>query len=182
MKEQLSELNLLEDLKDLIEDSIVESPPFSVREGGIIKEGCNKELDELRYDMNNSAELLSGIESRERERTGIPKLKVGYNRVFGYYIEVTNLYKDSVPNDYIRKQTLTNCERYITEELKEVERRILGAKERSFALEYTILRKSESRLQSILSRLKVQQEPLLCLIHLPRLHRQPMTTTIVSLI
>lgn len=138
MKEQLSELNLLEDLKDLIEGSIVESPPFSVREGGIIKEGCNKELDELRYDMNNSAELLSGIESRERERTGIPKLKVGYNRVFGYYIEVTNLYKDSVPNDYIRKQTLTNCERYITEELKEVERRILGAKERSFALEYTI--------------------------------------------
>ena len=137
-KEQLSQLNLLEDLKDLIESSIVESPPFSVREGGIIKEGCNKELDELRYDMNNSADLLSGIESRERERTGIPKLKVGYNRVFGYYIEVTNLYKDLVPNDYIRKQTLTNCERYITEELKEVERRILGAKERSFSLEYTI--------------------------------------------
>lgn len=136
LRERLSMLNLLEDLRDLIERAIVDSPPFTVKEGGIIRDGYNEELDRLRYDMNNSADLLSGIEARERERTGIPKLKVGFNRVFGYYIEVTNMYKDYVPADYIRKQTLTNCERYITEELKDVERRILGAKERSFALEY----------------------------------------------
>ncbi len=151
--EQLSMLESLEDLRDDIERAIVDSPPFTVREGGIIRDGYNEELDRLRNDMNNSAGLLSDIENRERERTGIPKLKVGFNRVFGYYIEVTNMYKDSVPVEYIRKQTLTGCERYITEELKDIERRILGAKERSFALEYSIFddirKRAASRVEQI---------------------------------
>lgn len=131
-------LDPLKDITDLIDSAIEDEPPITIREGGIIKRGYNKELDELRYDMTNGSELLAGIEARERERTGIPKLKVSYNRVFGYYIEVSNSYKSQVPEDYIRKQTLTNCERYITQELKDAEKRILGAKERSFVLEYEL--------------------------------------------
>lgn len=154
LREQLSMLSLLESLRDVIDKAIVESPPFTVREGGIIKDGYNEELDRLRYDMNNSAELLSDIESRERERTGIPKLKIGFNRVFGYYIEVTNMYKDSVPADYIRKQTLTGCERYITEELKEIERRILGSRERSFALEYELFEKIRKNVASCVEQIQ----------------------------
>lgn len=125
----------LTDLAELIDRAIVEDPPFSIREGGIIQKGYNEELDALRGDMVNGRGLLADIEQRERERTGIPKLKIGYNRVFGYYIEVSNSYKDQVPDDYIRRQTLTNCERYITDELKKLETRILGAGERSVALE-----------------------------------------------
>ena len=128
----------LEDIHQLINTAIEEEPPFSVREGGLIKEGYNEELDAVRSDMNNSTSLLAQIELEQKEKTGIPKLKVGYNRVFGYYIEVTNSYKDKVPEEYIRKQTLTNCERYITQELKDLEGRILGAKDRSFGMEYAI--------------------------------------------
>ena len=128
----------LEDMRELIDEAIVEDPPFSVREGGLIKEGYSAPLDELKHDMNDSTSLLARIEAEQKEQTGIPKLKVGYNRVFGYYIEVTNSYKNLVPEHYIRKQTLTNCERYITPELKELESRILGAKERSVAIEYEL--------------------------------------------
>ena len=96
----------------------MEEPPFSIREGGIIRPGYSEELDQLRSDMTGGKGLLASVEARERERTGIPKLKIGYNRVFGYYIEITNSYRDQVPEEYIRKQTLTNCERYITPELK----------------------------------------------------------------
>lgn len=131
-------LDLLEDIHKLIDDAIVESPPFTVREGGMIKEGFNKELDTVVSDMTNSKDILAKIETEERDKTGIPKLRVGYNKVFGYYIEVTNSYKSQVPDSYIRKQTLTNCERYITPELKDVEARILGAKDRSVAMEYAI--------------------------------------------
>ncbi|MCH5352399.1 MAG: DNA mismatch repair protein MutS [Acutalibacter sp.] len=129
------EIDGLEDIAQLIENSIVDEPPFTIREGGIIREGYSQELDELRYDMNGGTELVAAVEARERERTGIPKLKTGYNRVFGYYIEVSNSYKNQVPEDYIRKQTLTNGERYITQELKELENRILGAHEKSVSLE-----------------------------------------------
>lgn len=128
----------LDDITKLVESAIVEEPPFSVREGGIIKNGFNNDLDVLNGDMNNSAGLLSRIEEEQRSATGIPKLKVGYNRVFGYYIEVSNSYKSLVPDTYIRKQTLTNCERYITQELKDVEGRILGAKDRAVALEFRL--------------------------------------------
>lgn len=132
------ELDTLDDIRELIDSSIVDEPPFSVREGGIIRQGYNEELDILSGDMNDSTSLLAKIEAQQKELTGIPKLKVGYNRVFGYYIEVTNSYKELVPETYIRKQTLANCERYITPELKELEGRILGAKDRAIALEYLL--------------------------------------------
>ena len=138
MRKLTEDIDTLEDIHKLIDTAIEEEPPFSVREGGLIKEGYNEELDAVRSDMNNSTSLLAQIELEQKEKTGIPKLKVGYNRVFGYYIEVTNSYKDKVPEEYIRKQTLTNCERYITQELKDLEGRILGAKDRSFGMEYAI--------------------------------------------
>ncbi len=138
MRKLTEDIDPLEDIHQLIDTAIEEEPPFSVREGGLIKEGYNEELDAVRSDMNNSTSLLAQIELDQKEKTGIPKLKVGYNRVFGYYIEVTNSYKDKVPEEYIRKQTLTNCERYITQELKDLEGRILGAKDRSFGMEYAI--------------------------------------------
>lgn len=138
LKRVLKNLDLLEDIHSLIDSTIVEEPPFSVREGGMIKRGCNSELDSVTSDMNNAKTILAQIESEQREKTGIPKLRVGYNKVFGYYIEVTNSYKSQVPDTYIRKQTLTNCERYITPDLKDVESRILGAKDRSVAMEYAI--------------------------------------------
>ena len=138
IKQLYSQLDTLEDIFTLIDDAIVEDPPFSVREGGMIKKGYNEELDSVSSDMNNSTALLAQIEAKQKEETGIPKLKVGYNRVFGYYIEVSNSYKNMVPETYIRKQTLANCERFITQELKTLEGRILGAKDRAVALEFAI--------------------------------------------
>ena len=138
LKKVYKEIDLLEDIYNLIDSAIVEEPPFSVREGGMIKKGYNPAHDFLLTDMNDSKGILARIEAEQREKTGIPKLRVGYNKVFGYYIEVTNSYKDLVPENYIRKQTLTNCERYITQDLKDIEGRILGAKDRSVAMEYTL--------------------------------------------
>lgn len=131
-----AEIDPLEDMYELIEAAIVENPPISAKDGGIIQPGYSAEIDEVNGDLTHGKDFIAKIEADEREKTGIPKLKVGYNRVFGYYIEVTNSYKNQVPPEYIRKQTLTNCERYITEELKELERRVLGARERIIALEY----------------------------------------------
>jgi DNA mismatch repair protein MutS len=138
LKSVYENLDTLEDVYSLIDSAIVDEPPFSVKEGGIIRRGFSEELDALNVDMNDSTGLLAGIEEEQRKATGIPKLRIGYNRVFGYYIEVTNSYKEMVPDTYIRKQTLTNCERYITEDLKKVEGRILGAKEKAVALEYQL--------------------------------------------
>lgn len=131
-------IDLLEDVVSLIESAIVEEPPFTIKEGGIIQKGYNEDLDLLRGDLNNGHNIIVNIEAQEREKTGIPKLKIGYNKVFGYYIEVTNSYKNLVPDTYIRKQTLSNCERYITQELKNLENRIIGAKEKSVQLEYEL--------------------------------------------
>ncbi|MDE5605516.1 MAG: DNA mismatch repair protein MutS [Eubacterium sp.] len=131
-------IDLLSDVEDLIDKAIVDEPPFTLREGGMIKAGYNSEIDSLHEIMADGSGVLAQIEAEEREKTGIPKLKVGYNRVFGYYIEVTNLYKDMVPESYIRKQTLTNGERFITQELKELEGKIIGAKDRAIALEYEV--------------------------------------------
>lgn len=131
-------IDLLSDVKQLINSAIVDEPPFTVREGGMIKAGYNKEIDELKAIMADGAGIIASIEAQQKEETGIPKLKIGYNRVFGYYIEVTNSYKELVPETYIRKQTLSNCERYITQELKELEGKIIGAKDRSVALEYEV--------------------------------------------
>ncbi|MBR6392461.1 MAG: DNA mismatch repair protein MutS [Eubacterium sp.] len=136
LKSIYENIDLLTDVRELVEASIVDEPPFSLREGGIIRRGFNSEIDELADIVNGGTNILAEIEAREKERTGIPKLRVSYNKVFGYFIEVTNSYLDLVPEDYIRKQTLTNCERFITGELKELEGKVLGAKERLIALEY----------------------------------------------
>ncbi len=130
------DLDPLEDLRDLIDRAISDDPPFSLREGGIIRPGFDPQIDELRHIMTGGKDMLAGIEAREKEKTGIKNLRVGYNRVFGYYIEVAKGQVSLVPDTYIRKQTLVNGERYITEELKELENTILTAKDRVNALEY----------------------------------------------
>ena len=147
-------IDLLEDIHSLIDSAIVEQPPFTIREGGMIKQGYNSDLDVINNDMNNSKDILTQIETEQKELTGIPKLRVGYNRVFGYYIEVTNSYKNMVPDTYIRKQTLTNCERYITPDLKEVEARILGAKDRSVALEFKLFEEIRLKVADSLERIQ----------------------------
>ncbi len=139
-----NDIDLLEDVLSLIENSICEDPPFTVREGGMIKDGFNAELDSLRDIVVNGKGYIAKVQTDEQERTGIKKLKIGYNRVFGYYIEVPNSFKELVPEEYIRKQTLANCERYITSELKDLESKVLGAQERIVKLEYeifTVIRK-----------------------------------------
>ena len=138
LKSIYDSIDLLQDVKALIDESIVDEPPFTLREGGLIRKGYNAEIDELKSIMTDGASIIATIENEQRQLTGIPKLQVGYNKVFGYYIEVTNSYKDLVPETYIRKQTLTGKERYITQELKELEGKIIGAKDRSVALEYDL--------------------------------------------
>ena len=131
-------MDLLEDLQQLIEYAIDADAPFSIREGGIIRDGFHEELDSLRDIERNGKQYIAAMEAQEKEKTQIPKLRIGYNRVFGYYIEVTNSYKSLVPETYIRKQTLANCERYITQELKDLESKVLGAQDRSVKREYEI--------------------------------------------
>lgn len=138
LKNIYNSIDLLEDVKSLIDSAIVDEPPFSLREGGIIRQGYSKEIDELKSIMNDGTNIIANIENEQRQLTGIPKLRVGYNKVFGYFIEVTNSYKQQVPETYIRKQTLANCERYITQELKDLEGKIIGAKDRSISLEYDL--------------------------------------------
>ncbi len=144
----------LDDLTALIGAAIVENPPFSVREGGMIRAGYNAELDELCGDMTDGKGIITRIEAAEKEKTGIKTLKVGYNRVFGYYIEVSRLYGDQVPEHYIRKQTLANAERFITQELKELEARVLGARDRSVALEYQLFCEVREKAAAELSRIQ----------------------------
>ena len=132
------DIDLLEDVNSLIKNAITDEPPLSVREGGMIRKGYNDELDTLHDIVENGKGYLTAVEQSEQEKTGIKKLKIGYNRVFGYYIEVTNSFKELVPEHYIRKQTLSNCERYITQELKELESKVLGAQERIVRLEYEL--------------------------------------------
>lgn len=131
-----SQIDPLEDLCTMIRDTFVDEPPFSVREGGMIREGFNSELDRLREIQTNGKGMLAAIESREKEKTGIRNLRVGYNRVFGYYIEVAKGQIDMVPGNYIRRQTLSTGERYVTQELKELETTILTAKDRICSMEY----------------------------------------------
>ena len=128
----------LEDLYTLLEDSITEDPPLAVNEGGIIREGYNEQVDTYRNSKTQGKSWLAQLEAEEKEKTGIRNLKIKYNKVFGYYLEVTNSFKDLVPEYYTRKQTLTNAERYITPKLKELEDMILGAEDKLFALEYDL--------------------------------------------
>ena len=138
LTELYQDLDCLEDLQKLIEDAIVEDPPLSIKDGGIIKEGYSEQIDKLRKSKYEGKSWLAEIEEKERNATGIKTLRIKFNKVFGYYIEVTNSFKDKVPERYIRKQTLVNAERYITQELKELEEMILGAEEKLFALEYDL--------------------------------------------
>jgi len=138
LRQLYTEIDPLEDVRALIENAIVEEPPFSVREGGMVHDGYYPELDELRAIERDGKGYLAKIQARQQEETGIKKLKVGYNRVFGYYIEIGNSYRELVPEHYVRKQTLAGCERYITQELKELEARVLGANERIVKLEHEI--------------------------------------------
>lgn len=154
LREIREKIDPLEDVAALIERAIVDEPPFSIREGGMIRPGYHEELDGLRTDMGSGKEVIAQLEAREREKTGIPKLKVGYNRVFGYYIEVSNSYRDKVPDEYIRKQTLTNCERFITPDLKQLEGRILGAHEKSVQLETQLFEQVRAETASHLERVQ----------------------------
>lgn len=132
------QLDPLEDLYQIIENAIVEEPPLAIKEGGIIKDGYHEDVDKFRQAKTEGKTWLADLEAKEKEATGIKSLKIRYNKVFGYYLEVTNTFKDMVPEHYIRKQTLTNAERYITPELKELEDMILGAEEKLTSLEYDL--------------------------------------------
>ena len=138
LKEIDERMDCLEDIYDLIEKSIQDDPPIMIREGGMIKEGYNEDVDKFRLSRTEGKTWLAELEAREKEKTGIKNLRVRYNKVFGYYLEVTNSYKELVPEDWTRKQTLANAERYITPELKELEDMILGAEDKLAALEYDL--------------------------------------------
>ena len=138
LKDIYNNLDELKDIYEIIDKSIVEDPPITIKEGGVIKQGYSEELDRCKKAMIEGKQWIINIEAKEREATGIKNLKVGYTKVFGYYIEVTKSFLSQVPDRYIRKQTLTGCERYITEELKNMEDEILGAEEKSVTMEYDI--------------------------------------------
>ncbi len=147
-------LDMLEDIHDLIEESIVEEPPLTIKEGGIIKKGYNEEIDKLKTATTEGKNWILQLEAEEREKTGIKGLKVGFNRVFGYYIEVTKSNLGMVPERYIRKQTLTNCERFITEELKNLENQILGAEEKVITLEYNAFIEIRDKIEAQIQRIQ----------------------------
>lgn len=138
LKRISDEFDDLTELADLLERSIGAEPPVTLRDGNLIREGYNEELDELIHLLRDGKALILGLENQEREKTGITKLKIGYNKVFGYYIEVSNAHLEKVPEHYLRKQTLVNAERYITPQLKEFESRVLTAQERRLELEYQL--------------------------------------------
>lgn len=150
----VKDFDLLEDIRSLLENAISDDAPISLKDGGVIAPGFNEEIDKLRMARSNGGSLLAGIEAKEREETGIPKLKIGYNKVFGYFIEVTKMYMDKVPERYIRRQTLANCERYITDELKNIENSILGAAEKILSLEAFIFEEIRKRVVKEIDRIK----------------------------
>ena len=152
------ELDALEDVHYLIESAITADPPFSVREGGIISDGYNRDVDYLRSVMRDGKGWIEKVAAEEREATGIKTLKIGYNKVFGYYIEVSRSFMDQTPDRYIRKQTLANCERYITQELKDMEATILGASDRVSSLEYDLFQEIRSKVAEQSERIRKTAE------------------------
>ena len=152
--ESFANLDDLADIYSLISSAIVEEPPITIREAGIIKEGFSKEADELRRAKTEGKEWLAQLEAREKEATGIKNLKVKYNKVFGYYLEVTNSFKNLVPADWVRKQTLTNAERYTTDELKKLEDVILGAEDKLCSLEYDLFNEVRDSIAAEVRRIK----------------------------
>lgn len=160
----LSELHddiyTLEDVCNTIDAGIVDEPPFTVKEGGLIREGYSEELDNLKASIADAQNWIASLESSERARTGIKNLKVGFNKVFGYYLEVTKSYYDLIPEDYIRKQTLVNCERFITPQLKETERLVLNAEAEINRLEYELFCHMRSHLQEFISEIQQTSEAI----------------------
>ncbi|NRU74340.1 DNA mismatch repair protein MutS [Clostridium beijerinckii] len=155
LKEYYEDLDELSDIRELLESSIKEEPSLSIKEGNIIKDGYNSEVDELRQSKLHGKEWIAALENREREFTGIKSLKVGYNKVFGYYIEISKSNYNSIPEGrYVRKQTLANAERYITEELKIMEDKILGAEEKLINLEYSLFTDIRDSIEKEIARLK----------------------------
>ena len=154
LRELFDRLDPLEDIGARIAATIADEPPFSVREGGFIREGFHEEVDRLRHILKGGKGFITELEAREKEKTGIRTLKVGYNKVFGYYIEVSNSFKDQVPADYIRKQTLVNGERFITQELKELENSILTASDRVVALEYELFTQLREEISAAAQRIQ----------------------------
>ncbi len=150
----LEDLDSLEDLFQLIDDAIEEDPPLVTREGGIIKESYSEEADRLRHAKTEGKSWLAGLEAEEREKTGIKNLRIKFNKVFGYYFEVTNSFKNLVPDYFIRKQTLTNAERYTTDKLKEMEDVILGAEDKLFTLEYELFCDVRDRIGAQVTRIQ----------------------------
>lgn len=148
------QLDPLTDVYELIDNAIIDDPPLTIREGGIIKTGCNDEVDKHRRAAREGKNWIIALENEQREKTGIKNLKVGFNKVFGYYIEVTKSNYSQVPPEYIRKQTLANCERYIIEELKEIEDAILGAEEKVVELEYQIFQEVRDKVAAQVRRIK----------------------------
>ena len=154
LKEIYEELDPLEELCDLVGRAIQEEPPLAMKEGGIIKDGYNEEVDRLRKAKSEGKNWLADLETKEREKTGIKNLRISYNKVFGYYLEVTNSFKDLVPDYYTRKQTLANAERYIIPELKELEDTILGAEDKLCALEYELYCEVRNTIAAELTRIQ----------------------------
>ena len=154
LKKMYLELDELKDIYELINSAVVDEPPISVKEGGIIKSGYNEEIDRLRSISTDGKKWIIELEAKEREATGIKNLKVGFNKVFGYFIEVTKSYLEEVPDRFIRKQTLTNCERYITEELKKLEEETLGAEEKLVDLEYNVFLELRNKISSQIARIQ----------------------------
>jgi len=150
---EISGMDSLFDIAEQIEEAVLDEPPFSVREGGFIRDGFDAEVDRLRNLLNNSSAALTDVEAKERERTG-KKLKIGYNKVFGYYIEMPRSVSEDVPGDYVRKQTLANCERFITQELKELETELLSAKDKLSALEYKLFEDLRQRIADQVARVQ----------------------------
>ncbi len=154
LKELCEETDTLEDLKEAIGETVADDPPISIREGGIIRDGYNAEVDELRSAKTEGKSWLAELEARERDATGIKNLRIKYSRVFGYCLEVTNSYKDMVPENWIRKQTLTTAERYTTQELKELEDKILHAEDRLVNLEYEIFTELREKIAANIVRIQ----------------------------
>lgn len=160
LKKLADEIDPMEDLRDLLEAAIDEDAPATVHDAGILKDGFDEEADKLRKAKTDGKQWLSDLEAKERERTGISKLKIKYNKVFGYFIEVSNAYKDSVPDDYIRKQTLVNGERFYTTELKELENTILGAQDKLVSLEHEIFDQILEKLNDSAIRIQTTAEAI----------------------
>ena len=154
LKDLAVDLDPLEDLCILVKKAIREDPPIAMKEGNIINDGYNEEVDKLRRAKSDGKDWLAKLENDEREKTGIKNLKIKYNKVFGYYLEVTNSYKEMVPEYYTRKQTLANAERYITPELKELEDMILGAEDKLYALEYELYSEVRDLIASQIERIQ----------------------------